>query len=161
MTVIDCIKATEALVDVWAWFLNHAAIENKPQGFFQNQLEIAPQFGEQFVSQKQLDIKSEFVIRDIAMLISAIFLSKDSSLNWEVETKPDRYVFKNHPVIKGFVDMRYQSPFSAVFEPVHMVRIQALKMIKRTAKKTDLLLLYQEWENMIPQHPKADSSSDG
>ena len=149
-TVLDCIASPAVLVDIWRWFLKHAGIEDKPKETYQKQLEKAHPFGEAFVSQKQFDIKTEFIIRDIVMLVSAMFLSLGPSLNLVIEDKPDRYVFKNHPVIAGFVDTSYNPPFPTVFEPVHMVRIQALKKIKGLEKDTDLLLLYQKWESLIP-----------
>jgi len=150
-TVINCMESPAALVDVWGWFLKHAVIEDKPKDLYQKQLEEAHPFGEAFIGRKRFDVKTEYVIRDIAMLVTAMFLSRDSSLNLVIEKKSDKHVFKNHPVIKGFIDTSYHPPFPTVFEPVHMVRVQALKKLKGVEEESDLLFLYQKWEGMIPQ----------
>ena len=97
-------------------------------------------FGENIIAKTRLTLKTEYIVRDIAMLMSLVFTENYSQLYWDIAVKPKRYVFFHHPVLRGFLDTNpsYPKPFSPDFEPVHMVGVQAsgLKAIKMTPRAT-------------------------
>ncbi|MBQ9534965.1 MAG: hypothetical protein IJU78_03885 [Clostridia bacterium] len=138
------------LLSVWQWFLENAEVEAVPLEEVLRQQKAFEAFGDSFVAKTRLDVLSEYVIRDIAMLISHIFISKHPKLYWGVDAKSKRYIYRNRPIIKGFVDMRYGNPFAAVFEPDHMVHVQAVRILDRRANGSDLYNLYKLWEGFVP-----------
>lgn len=146
-----CNHSSEVLFYIWKWLLSVACIEQVPKSILDKQKVEWALFGNSFVSDIRLDILTEYVLRDIAMLVSYIFTLNYDGLYWGYDTKAKNYAFRNHPVLKGFLDTRYKKPFQAVFEPVHMVGVQASKILKHTAKETDLLCMYNYWANLIPK----------
>ena len=140
----------DVLLPVRTWFLNAARYEPMPLREREAQRAAFEHFGERFLSKERLDTLSEYILRDIGMLVGHIFVSNHSALFWGVDDKPKRYIFRNRPVVKGFLDLHYGKPFAAVFEPVHMVEVQCAKILDGTAKGTDLMNLYQHWAQNIP-----------
>ncbi len=140
----------DVLEQVWTWFLRTAEIEAVPQQEQDIQRVKFGHFGESFISKVRLSIRTEYIIRDIAMLMSLVFTANHRCLYWGFDAKPKRYIFYNHPVLKGFLDTRYAKPFAPVFEPVHMVGVQAAKYLDGTGRNDDLINLYQHWEQHIP-----------
>lgn len=145
-TVLD--TSPEVLRKVWKWFLKIAEIEKVPE---KEQKGEFGYLGESFISRTQLSVLTEFIIRDIAMLMSVVFMENHSCLYWDFDTKPKQYIFLNHPVIKGFVDNRAGKPFYPVFEPVHMVHVQASGILENEATVNDLINIYYKWESTIPK----------
>ena len=78
-------------------------------------------------------------------LALAICGKNNPNIYWTYYTKPRRDFFVNHPLLKGFVDRTFDKPFEASFEPIHMAHVQAVKIMKKTAKETDLLNIYNIW----------------
>lgn len=142
--------SSEALLHVWKWFLRIAEIEPVPQQELELQRAKFARFGENFIGKTRLSIRTEYILRDIGMLVGAVFTANHNCLYWDFDGKPKKYIFLNRPVLKGFRDLRYEKTFSPVFEPVHMVGIQAAKHLDGTAKSSDLVNLYKHWEQHIP-----------
>lgn len=138
------------LVDVWKWFLQNAEIEYVPLQEVNTQRKKFGHLGESFICKTRLSVQTEYIVRDIAMLMSAVFTTNYPTLYWDFDCKPKRYIFINQPVLKGFLNTRYGKPFSDVFQPVHMVSVQAVKYLKGKAQDNDLFSLYQYWEKDIP-----------
>lgn len=143
-------SSPEVLLHVWKWFLHIAEIEAVPKRELELQRVKFAQFGEGFISKTRLSVRTEYILRDIAMLVGAVFKANHHCLYWDFDVKPKKYIFLNRPVLKGFLDTRYEKPFAPVFEPVHMVSIQAAKHLDGTAKGSDLINLYKHWEQNIP-----------
>ncbi len=140
----------EFLIDVWTWFLQSAEIEKVPPKEVNKQREQFGYLGESFINKTRLSVRTEYIIRDIAMLISAVFTTNYPILYWDFDGTPKRYIFINQPVLKGFLNTRYGKPFADVFQPVHMVSVQASKFLGGRAQDDDLFHLYQIWEQDIP-----------
>lgn len=141
----------ECLIDIWSWFLKHAKIEPVPKQEIEYQRQKFGYFGEDFISKTRFNVRTEYLIRDIAMLMSAVFTTNYPNLYWDFASKPKKYIFINQPVLKGFVNTRYGKPFADVFQPVHMVHVQAVKFKERKSCITDLFDLFCLWEQDIPQ----------
>lgn len=153
---ISCVCATElgisnekmdftpgSLVLLWKWFLKRAKTEVviTENGGTKNFLDSIR------TNKRQLTLETEYIIRDIGMYLGETFRRNNSNIYWTYYTKPRRDFFVNSPLLKGFVDNTFGKPFDACFEPVHMTHIQAIKILKGTAKNTDLFDLYHLWAN--------------
>lgn len=148
------------LIDVWKWFLKNAIIEFVPHDIIAGERKNFGNFGESFISDERFSVNTEYIIRDIAMLVSFIFTTNHNTLFWDIITKPKKHIFYMQPVLKGFVNTSYGKPFKDSFQPDHMVYVQAAKLLpddgKVCAAENDLYNLYNRWENDIP-----DSSMSG
>ena len=128
----------ESLVIIWKWFLNVAATENTE------------------VNGLQFDLQTEYIVRDIGMFLGEMFRFNYESIKWSYFESPKTDFFVNKPLLIGFKDNSVFPPFDAVFEPIHMVRVQASKILNNQQKDNDLLKLYNKWSRKIP-----DETGDG
>ena len=94
---------------------------------------------------RRLTLETEYILRDIGMYLGETFRKNNPHIDWAYYTQPRRDFFVNHPLLKGFVDRTFDQPFEACFEPIHMARIQACKMLDKTSSDGDLFALYQLW----------------
>lgn len=140
----------EVLLHVWKWFLRVATTEPVPEEEQEAQRAAFGHFGEDFIDKEQLSLQTEFIIRDIAMLMSAVFTTNYPVLYWGFDSKPKRYLFINQPVLKGFLNLDYEKPFADVFPPEHMVHVQAARILLHSAHPKDLFNLFQWWRKNIP-----------
>lgn len=140
----------EVLLDVWAWFLRNAKTERVPQKEIEAQRKQFGHFGSSFVNERRWTVKTEYMIRDVAMLMSAVFTTNYPILYWDFDSKPKRYIFFNQPVLKGFLNLRYGKPFADVFQPVHMVTVQASDFFRGSAQPDALYNLFLHWRQDIP-----------
>lgn len=131
----------ESLIILWKWFRKRAKIES-----------IIIEKGEDPIKKpgtgmkkRQLTLETEYIVRDIGMYLGETFRKNNKRIYWTYYTKPRRDFFVNYPLLKGFIDRTFGQPFEASFEPVHMVGVQAAKIIDRTAKDQDLVNLYNLW----------------
>lgn len=138
------------LIDIWNWFLKHAKTEAVPKQEIERQQQQFGHLGESFISKTRFTVKTEYLIRDIAMLMSAVFTTNYPNLYWDFDSKPKRYIYINQPVLKGFLNTRYGKPFADAFQPVHMVHVQAVKFKKGKSCSTDLFNLFHLWAQDIP-----------
>ena len=127
---LDC--SPESLLILWKWFRKSAKTERIPNG-------------------RQLTLETEYILRDIGMYLGETFRKNKEGTYWTYYTKPQNDFFVNTPLLKGFVDMSAGKPFYAAFEPVHMARMQACKILKHKSKDDDLLNLYHIWDRMQTQ----------
>lgn len=140
----------ESLIDVWAWFLQNARTERVPQKEIEAQRKQFSHLGSSFVNERRWTVKTEFMIRDISMLMSAVFTTNYPILYWDFDCKPKRYIFINQLVLKGFLNFRYGKPFADVFQPVHMVTVQASDFFRGSASPEDLFCLFLHRKQDIP-----------
>ncbi len=127
---MDC--SPESLLILWKWFRKRARTERIPNG-------------------RQLTLETEYILRDIGMYLGQTLRKNIEGIYWTYYTKPKSDFFVNTPLLKGFVDMSAGKPFHAAFEPVHMARVQACKILKHKSKDDDLLNLYHIWDRMQTQ----------
>ena len=125
--------SAESLRILWRWFLKAAKTETAPTS-------SDPRH------RKQLTLQTEYILRDVGMYLGETFRTNHSSLRWGYYEEPRSDVFVNRPVIIGFEDRRYTPPFKAVFEPIHMARVQAVRIIDHRGREDDLFELYRKWE---------------
>ena len=145
--------APEVLKKVWKWFLNNVCtIEYIPEEEYDRIKVIYKKFGEKsgFLERRRLSVFTEYVITDIAMLMSWVWLENAKSLYWGIDYRPKNLAFLNQPAIKGFIDSRSGKPFQLSFVPVNMVHVQAVKAIKNRANDNDLYNLYMQWSKFVP-----------
>lgn len=150
----------ETLLDVWTWFYREAQVETVPQEEVRRQREAFGYLGESFIQKTRFTLRTEFILRDIAMYTSAVFTSNYPVLCWDIVRKPKRDVCYHRPVIKGFLNLRYGKPFASTFQPDLMLNTQAAKFRNRTGSVNDLLAIYRLWTQDIPQSEEAGPSSD-
>lgn len=127
----------ESLIDLWRWFLQKAEIELDKDG-----------------KKLQLSLITEYLLRDIGMYLGVVFIKNNTNLYWDYYVEPSDDYFVNTPYIHGFVNLQYSPPFSMIFDPIHMARIQALKMLPYTditPTENDLYKLYQHWIQFAPK----------
>lgn len=132
----------ESLVLLWKWFLRRAQTEPVIQAgdiHARNSASSVP------INNRQLTLETEYILRDVGMYFGEVFRTNHPDIYWSYYTKPQRDFFVNHPLLKGFVDMSSGIPFEVVFEPIHMAHIQATKILRKTAKDTDLRDIYNIW----------------
>lgn len=80
------------------------------------------------------------------LYLAEVFRRNHSQIFWHcnIDTA-DHDAFKNKPVLLGFFDRSFQPPFPMIFEPIHMVRVQAVRIERGRANGRDLLDLYNKW----------------
>lgn len=151
LQIDDSMDPETILQFVWAWFLSVATTEKVPtKERIRNKLRFG-QFGDSFCPKVRLSASTEFIIRDIGMLMGYLYTKNHSCLKWELLTKPKNHIFFNHPVLSGFVDADYSPPFHTKMEPIHMVGVQAVRLLDGRARDTDLRNIYSIWKRMIPE----------
>ena len=127
----------DSLIIVWKWFLGVANTEISD------------------ASGMQLDLQTEYIIRDIGMFLGELFHSQYKSISWSYFESPKTDLFVNKPILIGFQDNSVSPPYHAVFEPIHMVRTQACKVLSDRQSEYDLINLYRKWTSKIMEqhHP--------
>lgn len=125
------ILSPESLVQIWTWFLREAKIETTASDAL------------------HLDMQTEYIVRDIGMYVGEMFNSHYSCINWGYYEMPKTDFFVNRPLLIGFKDNSISPPFNMVFEPIHMIRVQACKLLSNRQKNDDLLKLYNKWAEKI------------
>lgn len=143
--------APDTLKDIWAWFFRNAEIEKVPQKEHEKQRAFFARFGSRFFAETRYSVRSEYILRDIAMYLSAVFTTNNPTIHWDIIRKPKRHVNYHQPVLKGFLDTRHGKPFESFFQPDQMVSVQAVRFREGTGAPEDLLNLYRLWEQDIPQ----------
>lgn len=91
--------------------------------------------------------KFENLLCCAGLYLAEVFVKNNPEISWacNTETQKGDY-FYNKPVLIGFSDTSVSPPFCMVFEPYHMIHVQAVKIEQaRIAKPNDLLELYEKW----------------
>lgn len=154
-TKINLDYSPESLVSLWAWFLKNARWEktqDKRLREIENQLIAAksPLIKEILEDSKyQFTLVTEYMIRDIGMYFGQVFVKNYPTIYWGYEKGPKRYAFANHPALYGFPNEVYPERAGVPLEPIHIVRVRALRLIEDVTRKHDLLDLYRVWEDKI------------
>lgn len=135
----------ESLTILWKWFRRRAKLEPIVVATEDNRTKRSAVW----MGKKQLTLETEYIIRDIGMYLGETFRKNNARIYWTYYTKPRRDFFVNYPLLKGFIDRSFGQPFEASFEPIHMVRVQAAKIIDKTSKVQDLEDLYNLWVQKV------------
>lgn len=141
---MDC--SPDSLLLLWKWFRRRAKTEPVVHTAEEKQSRKFPD--SIWKQERQLTLETEYILRDIGMYFGETFRTNNPNIYWTYYTKPRRDFFVNHPLLKGFVDRTFGTPFEATFEPIHYAGVQAAKIIDRTSKDTDLLTIYNIWAGM-------------
>ena len=117
----------ESLLIIWKWFLQKAETEKNDKG------------------ERQLDLQTEYIVRDIGMFVGELFCSIYDNIHWGYYMEPKTDFFVNRPLLMGFKDNCVSPPFDAVFEPIHMVGVQAAKILFNKSTDKDLYNVFAKW----------------
>lgn len=133
--------SAESLKIIWKWFSGIAQTEKTGL--------IRRIFKGKSDGDYPSDVFTHYVIRDIGMYLSKIFL-KYPSIGWAVKTKPKNYISVNRPLLVGFVDddPGYPEPFHPDLEPVSFVEGCAINIIYGDHNENDLYdycIKYLSW----------------
>ena len=104
-------------------------------------------------SEDELSVFTEYVLRDIGMYIAKMFMSNYPILQWSIKRSPKNYVYKNLPIIVGFVDdnPNYPAPFHPKLEPIDVARTPAMKLFDNSQKIDDLYIVCKRWVEWVPK----------
>lgn len=152
----------DSLVHVWKWFLSVASVEiiseEEVTEVKQAYAGVPQPIFDELVRERSLRLSAttEYVLRDIGMYISKMFIDNYSMLTWNLKLKPKSDVHANLPVIVGFVDDNpsYEKPYRPELEPVDLARTPALKLIRNpfeVPRNNDLLKWCNMWLEWIPK----------
>lgn len=88
----------------------------------------------------------ESILACAGLYVAEVFVRNNPNIGWvcNADTDDDDF-FKNKPVLDGFYDTSVCPPFKMLFEPYHMIHVQASKIGRGTARETDLIDLYNTW----------------
>ena len=131
---MDC--SPESLILLWRWLRRRAKTE------------LSPCPGDP--KRKVLTTETELILLDVGMYLGETLHRNVPGLQWSCYTQPKKDFFCNHPLLTGFVDMSSGKPFQAVFEPIHMAKVQATKLLRHTSLAHDLYDLYELWAKKAP-----------
>lgn len=140
----------ESLINIWKWFIEIAHIEDIPEDELNQSRKSFAHLGESFIAKKRFSVVTEYIIRDIGMYIGNMYTSKYQNIYWGFYSSPKNDFFVNRPLLMGFIDNAYNPPFKAIFEPIHMTGIQAMRIFKNSANEDDLYNLFIKWTSLIP-----------
>ena len=158
-----CIKKTgevfniwdgESLRGIWKWFLNNAETEVTPieqLRLFAGKRSKLPEGFKDLVienSKERFSLKTELLLMDIGMYVGTMF-DVNTKAYWGYYRKPKSDYYVNQPVLLGFEDRSFDPPFKMVFEPIHMVHVQAANIWDKTSSEDDLLNLYNQWMSYL------------
>ena len=147
--------SVDSLIDIWGWFLKNAEIEKTPKikmNEIKRQLKGQPKEISEAVlkeQSEQFSLETEYILRDIAMYFGEVYVKNNSSISWGYHTDVKADSFANMPLLVGFEDREFDPPFKAIFEPLHMLHVQACNIFDNNQSDKDLLNLYKTWQRMV------------
>lgn len=127
---LDC--SPDSLLPLWKWFRRRAKTAPIPSAGAENGV-------------RQLTPETECILRDIGMYLGETLRKNLPGIYWTYYTEPCNDFFQNHPLLKGFVDRTTGTPCPVCFEPIHMARVQASKILTGKSGDEDLRNLYSIW----------------
>lgn len=154
-TKLNLDYSPNSLVRLWGWFLKNAKIETTPKARLADLEKELTTSGSPFTNDvlnenaRQLSLETEYIIRDIGMYWGEVFVKNHSSVYWGFYTTPKKDSFVNHPLLLGFPNEIFPDRDGPPFEPIHMAKVQASKLLRRTASPNDLLQIHRVWERKI------------
>lgn len=140
----------ESLLLVWKWFLRTARTEKTPEDLLAPMIEGAKIFGDSFINWRQRTPVTRFIERDIAMYVGECFLAQSSKLYWSYTKKPKSNVMLHQPAIEGLGEFYNGKFYPQLFAPIHMVGVQAAKILSNEQNEQDLYRVFQTWKKYIP-----------
>ena len=147
--------SVDSLIDIWGWFLKNAETEKTPIikiNEIKRQLKGQPkEIAEAVLKEQseQFSLETEYILRDIAMYFGEVYVKNNSSISWGYHTDVKADSFANMPLLVGFEDREFDPPFKAIFEPLHMLHVQACNIFDNSQSDKDLLNLYKTWQRMV------------
>lgn len=149
---LHALSPHDKLVSIWRWFLQVAETEPVSQEERDAQAPFLAKFGPSFVCYTQFTLMTEYIMRDIGMLFAQLLLDISGQLDWTVVSKPRKYVWVNRPILDGFLDTNYTPPYKAQIDPLHMVGVQAGKIISGSpTTEMDLARIFSKWAAKVPK----------
>lgn len=143
----------QSLEIIWEWFLQVATVTSslrcQEKEIKQSKTYFRPGCAMPETAYGKLSLETEYIIRDIAMYVGKMFTLKHKSIFWTYHTDVKKDSFANMPILSGFIEKEAYPYFCPVFEPNHMVRVQAFRLLHGKANKKDLHNLYTKWEAKI------------
>lgn len=153
----------ESLRPLWAWFLEHAQVVCNDNTQLLKQVlgegSLKPEFAKDILKTNDciLSTRTEYLVRDIGMYVGKTFVTQyPQKLSWTYKRKPKNYIHVNEPLLIGFVqtnDMKgnaLSKPFFPDFEPIHMVGVQAVRVLDNRQTIDDLYRICRLWSRWIP-----------
>ena len=146
---------------IWEWYLKTAIIEKVDAQEIERlrKSNLYQLIGESSINYEKLSLNSLLIQRDIGMYLAKVFLTECENLSWtythDLPSKKIKDIFNNKPQLTGFV---YHGE-EVLFEPIHMVGVQAAKLLDKTHKVSDLYDLYLKWCKFYPQSTR--NTGDG
>lgn len=146
----------ESLVLVWRWFLGIARTEKTPQAYRAAMESGAKIFGESYIPRRVLSVISQFILHDIAMYVGECFVRNKDSLYWCYIPLEKEDICYNQPAVSRFrIVTEIPLPKGetmtvegdADFHPIHMVGVQAARILHGAAKENDLYNIFMKWLN--------------
>lgn len=141
----------ESLLLVWKWFLRTARLEKTPDYLMEQMKERAKIFGPSCIHEEVLTTVTHFILRDIAMYIGECYVRNYPSLYWSYLTKPKSSITVNQPVVAGMIAEGNGERKPMFFEAIHIVGVQAGKILLGTQKESDLYNVFSFWKQYIPE----------
>lgn len=145
-----------SLILVWRWFLNVAVVEKTPKKFIREmkRTDMYKLLGDSFINHTQLSLQTELILRDVGMYLAQTLIANCPGLRWsykhDAPSSPIKDIYNNKPLLMGFEENGY----TIDFEPIHMVGVQAAKLLDNCAAETDLFNLYNLYANRLTNDSK-------
>ena len=136
----------ESLISLWEFFLTTARVEKMPIERVKELQKQYSAFGDNFIGTQQLSTATEYLVKDIGIYLSEVLKKTSSKIFWHYSTKPKSYFFVNRPMLTGFVDRSFNPPFLCECDPIHLVGVQASKLLNGNEDACDLYNMALVWK---------------
>ncbi len=140
----------ESLIPIWEWFIKTAKVEKKRKKEISAMKRAYGYLGKSFMNDETFSVATQFILRDIGMYVGKVFTDHYDNIKWELLTKPKNDFFFNHPVLVGFVMEQYDPPFHDSMDPIHMVEVQAARILSNRSTSLDLYKIMKQWTAYVP-----------
>lgn len=146
-------------VPFWRWFLSVAEVvpiteeqKEQIQANLAGQLRNHPPYAisqivEDMTPSHLLSSTTEIILRDVAMYVGDGFTRISPKIYWEIFRQYKSDYCYNHAVIRGFTPPGIRPGYDQWFEPIGMVRVQALHLLRHEAAESDLFNLINLWSD--------------
>lgn len=160
---VDCRKldfSDSSLIPVWSWFIERASTREFSKQELSERIKLFGKLGPTMIGSRTLTDETELMAQDIGLYMAMVFIKNYRNISWDYVKSPKSDMFYQNPVLTGFINNNYGKPFYAVFPPVHMAGVQAVKLIDGRAAKNDLFNLYKIWEPYAKEGLKLLSTTE-
>lgn len=138
---------------IWDWYLKIAIIKKTDAQELEKfkKTQLYQLVGESSINYEKLSLNSLIIQRDIGMYLAEVFLRECPLLTWtfthDSPSKKVKDFFNNRPQLTGFI----HDGSVVSFEPIHMVGVQASRLLNDTCETSDLYNLYELWSEKFPK----------